>query len=453
MKVARLMTPYASWTREQLIARLQVLDVATQTRPSVNTEDQDVRHIERKHKKEEKIFDFHRYQQRYVAFKIAYLGWSYNGLALQALPTPLPTVEKVLFDALLKTRLIDSIEGCRFSRCGRTDKGVSAMGQVIALNVRSSQLKAQSLSISRDSEEVQMRESDEDGRGDKEKSMERKELDWIASLNQCLPSDIRVLAYDDTIAPDFDARFSCRGRHYKYLFAPRVPGSEYLDIEAMNEACRNLVGVHDFRNFCKLDASKQITNFERNITHCTITKLERTKAMDGEMGLYCLDLKGSAFLWHQVRCITAVLLLVGQHHEKPDIITRLFNMDEFHTKPVYEMADDWPLTLWDCDFGDLVNWKYPANAQKTVESTFAMLHESRIKGTITGFLCESAMACEPEERRKNGILLGDGRVRVQKDVVPLDRRRRMEAVEVINAAWLEKKASKSTIMEDSFLAE
>ena len=32
---------------------------------------------------------------RFVAFKFAYLGWNYNGLALQLEPTPLPTVEEV----------------------------------------------------------------------------------------------------------------------------------------------------------------------------------------------------------------------------------------------------------------------------------------------------------------------------------------------------------------------
>ena len=36
------------------------------------------------------------------------------------------TVEDVLFGALMRTRLIASVNGCHFSRCGRTDAGVSA---------------------------------------------------------------------------------------------------------------------------------------------------------------------------------------------------------------------------------------------------------------------------------------------------------------------------------------
>lgn len=39
-------------------------------------------------------------------------------------------------EALLKTRLIENWENCNFSRCGRTDKGVSAFRQTAAMNVR-----------------------------------------------------------------------------------------------------------------------------------------------------------------------------------------------------------------------------------------------------------------------------------------------------------------------------
>ena len=40
------------------------------------------------------------------------------------------TIEAVLFDALLKTRLIESRATSNYHRCGRTDKGVSAFSQV-----------------------------------------------------------------------------------------------------------------------------------------------------------------------------------------------------------------------------------------------------------------------------------------------------------------------------------
>ena len=46
--------------------------------------------------------------------------------------------------------------------------------------------------------------------------------------------------------------------------------SASLDINAMQEAAKKLEGLHDFRNLCKVDPSKQISNFDRRIFHASI---------------------------------------------------------------------------------------------------------------------------------------------------------------------------------------
>lgn len=33
-----------------------------------------------------------------------------------------------------------------------------------------------------------------------------------------------------------------------------------------------------------------------------------------------MEITGLAFLWHQVRCMAAVLILIGLGHEKPEVI-------------------------------------------------------------------------------------------------------------------------------------
>ena len=68
--------------------------------------------------------------------QIQYEGGPYMGFAAQAGEED-ETVEKHLFDTLLKLRLIADKKECHYSRCGRTDRGVSALGQVIGLKVRS----------------------------------------------------------------------------------------------------------------------------------------------------------------------------------------------------------------------------------------------------------------------------------------------------------------------------
>lgn len=447
---------YRTWTNEQLISRVAELEsrlaFARSARPDATEEGEGVPSLVKGSRSEPKSkrvktsnraqrpFDFHKYQTRYVAFKFAYLGWHYNGLVTQDMPTELPTVEEEIFKALLKTRLIEHPEACRFSRCGRTDKGVSAMGQVMALNVRSAFL--------RDASDGSPSTQQETGKDEDEGV---RELPWLEQLNGCLPPSIRILAYDDRIPATFDARFSCVRRHYKYLLAPRVPGAQPLDVDAMREACSYFLGTHDFRNFCKLDASKQITNFHRSILRCEINEdlLGTLPGGNGSglsahpLGLYVLDLEGTAFLWHQVRCITAILLLVGQRLERPTVVRDLLDVVKTPQKPIYEMADDWPLTLYDCDFGEeVVRWKYPRSSQRTLESTFATLHEARIKDAISSFMVGAAADGVSEESIKPGIILGDGRVKVRATYVPIMQRKRMADVETLNAAFAEKKDRK-----------
>ncbi len=59
------------------------------------------------------------------------MGWKYHGFARQ--PNTEETIEAHLFRALRQQKLIDAeadISTLNYSRCGRTDAGVSALGQV-----------------------------------------------------------------------------------------------------------------------------------------------------------------------------------------------------------------------------------------------------------------------------------------------------------------------------------
>ena len=211
------------------------------------------------------------------------------------------------------------------------------------------------------------------------------ELPYIHLLNKVLPPDIRMLAWCPNPPEDFSARFNCKERRYRYFFTnpafTPLPGSSsstggdgWLNIQAMQEAAKKYEGLHDFRNFCKIDPSKQITNFQRRIFHAGIHAVgpkedpanlasqtgqsiessggdERGVATHGPQ-LYWFEVRGSAFLWHQVRHLIAVLFLVGQGHEDPSIVDRLLDVEENPSRPLYEMASDAPLVLWDCVFPD-----------------------------------------------------------------------------------------------------
>lgn len=101
----------------------------------------------------------------------------------------MPTVEETILKTLSKIKLIpEPIDQVDFSRCGRTDKGVSAMNQVVSIKLRSNL-----------SPEEQQDSTNDD-----------KEIDYLTIINANLPSDIKVHSICLHPPPDFDARFSCK---------------------------------------------------------------------------------------------------------------------------------------------------------------------------------------------------------------------------------------------------
>ncbi|XP_059063487.1 uncharacterized protein LOC131035677 isoform X2 [Cryptomeria japonica] len=274
--------------------------------------------------------------RRYVALKIMYFGQRFYGFASEA--NMEPTIESELFAAFEKNRLlVGDLSEAQYTRCGRTDKGVSSFGQVIALYLRSNHKTLASGTDSKDLENI----SDEN------------EIDYVRVLNRALPSDIRVLGWSPV--PDhFHARFSCLSREYKYYFL-----RENLDILGMEVACKKFLGEHDFRNFCKMDALN-VHNYKRQISSFKIVPCDERWAGKEIMAMW---IKGSAFLWHQVRCMAAVLFMIGQGMESPTVIDELLDTNKTCRKPQYKMASDLPLVLQTCEFGGL-NFRCSSDAAR-----------------------------------------------------------------------------------------
>ncbi|MEW5315549.1 MAG: hypothetical protein WDW38_006970 [Sanguina aurantia] len=268
----------------------------------------------RQHDAERRAFDCASFRQRRVALEVLYVGWDMQGFARQDHTEN--TVEGFLFKALRHVRLIShdcEVASLDYSRCGRTDKGVSALGQVVSLLVRSNARV-----------------------GAPEITDLHTELDYSRMLNRALPATIRVLGWAP-VTVEFNARFSARFREYKYFIVQ--DGS--LDLSLMREAASLLIGSHDYRNFCKADVTA-VRSFER-----TIIQFDIDEVAVGTPGanICALTVKGSAFLWHQVRCMAAVLLMVGRGQEQPAICTTLLDITLVNAKPQYNLASEDPLLL------------------------------------------------------------------------------------------------------------
>ncbi|KAG8871170.1 hypothetical protein FRB97_008928, partial [Tulasnella sp. 331] len=293
--MAQSPSAYAAWSKDDLIARINSLESALLNAPGVtpNAIPKPMHHPRAPqmadvisasvagastsgHKKIKtkppKPFDFSAYPRRKIALKFCYSGWEYNGLAFQTEPTPLPMVEAVILNALEECRLIDpagGFDGCGWSRCGRTDRGVSAAGQVAALWVRSAigvgKIKRLEEITASTAAELGATSLDDGLPGPPtaessptSQSISRTssppaqpELRYVNMLNSVLPRSIRVLAWSP-VTDTFDARFSCTYRHYKYFFTASIPPHPYIDpshssssllnIEAMRDAASRLVG-------------------------------------------------------------------------------------------------------------------------------------------------------------------------------------------------------------------
>ncbi|XP_026876085.2 tRNA pseudouridine(38/39) synthase isoform X1 [Electrophorus electricus] len=281
-----------------------------------------------------RVFDFSAHPRRHVALRLAYLGWQYQGFAVQENTDN--TVEARLFEALLKTRLIQDRQSSNYHRCGRTDKGVSAFSQVISIDLRSSQFSGLGVTIPAGVE------------GKPETPM--TELPYVKILNRVLPPDVRVLCWAP-VHTSFSARFDCQYRTYRYYF----PHGD-LDVELMAAAARRYEGTYDFRNFCKMDVGNGVLQFQRTILSASVHPASTSHPSVDPHHLYFFQVKGLAFLYHQVRCMMAVLLLIGQKLEAPEVIDQLLDVENNPRKPQYSMAVDYPLVLYECHFEGLC-WK------------------------------------------------------------------------------------------------
>ncbi|CAL5221610.1 g3830 [Coccomyxa viridis] len=355
----------------------------------------DSRHAVRTKKKDrgDRAFAMNAYQKRYVALEIFYLGAAYHGFASQA-DTEL-TAENQLYEALRRTKLIPEEAGWQelgYSRCGRTDKGVSALSQVVALNVRSLARHGQAPLQPRD------------------------EMDYAVTLNRALPDDVRVLGWAPLPDQAFSARFSARGREYKYYI---VQHGE-LDIEAMQEAATHFVGDHDFRNFCKVDA-QHVSNFRRTVLDFRITPALQCEQL-ASCRVYALHVRGTAFLWHQVRCMAAVLLMVGRGLEQPSVVQRMLDIETTRQKPQYNMAAEEPLLFYRCAF-DGLEW------QRSLYSHVAT--KSLLQGFLDAHLCSASHLVAAMERLEEHASAGLSGTAAKKSTkhVPLLKRATEPALE------------------------
>jgi tRNA pseudouridine38-40 synthase len=212
-----------------------------------------------------------------IVLVIEYNGSHYCGFQLQAqMPSIQGEIERAL-ERLTGDRI-------RVTCASRTDSGVHARGQVVSFRT-GSRLSPGT---------------------------------FINGLNYYLPGDIAVReAYRADAA--FNVRSQAISREYKYYIlnrptrSPLWEGFSYLvsgelDIEAMNQACRALVGEHDLASFAS-NLGVAIKCTRRRVYHAAVTR-------DGELVIF--NIVANSFLPHQVRNTVGALVRVGLGRMTPE---------------------------------------------------------------------------------------------------------------------------------------
>lgn len=145
---------------------------------------------------------------------------------------------------------------------------------------------------------------------------------WREGLNRYLPPAI-VVREAETVADGFHARFSAKGKFYRYtLLRDEVRSPlqrltswqirQPLDLEAMRAAAAFFVGCHNFAAF-------RTSGCAAETTHREIFSLELVE--DGRL-LY-VDVRGSGFLKNMVRMMVGILVEIGRGKRQIADVDRL----------------------------------------------------------------------------------------------------------------------------------
>ncbi|MEU5534526.1 tRNA pseudouridine(38-40) synthase TruA [Streptomyces sp. NPDC020362] len=218
-----------------------------------------------------------------IRLDLSYDGSDFHGWAKQA--GGRRTVQGEIEDAL--RTVTRSKQTYELTVAGRTDAGVHARGQVAHVDLP---------------EELWAEH--------REKLLKR--------LAGRLSKDVRVWSL--TEAPDgFNARFSAVWRRYAYRVTDSPGGVDPLlrghvlwhdwplDVDAMNEAARALLGEHDFAAYCK-----------RREGATTIRTLQELSLVRGADGIITATVRADAFCHNMVRSLIGALLFVGDGHRGPE---------------------------------------------------------------------------------------------------------------------------------------
>ncbi|XP_054450312.1 pseudouridylate synthase 1 homolog isoform X2 [Pteronotus mesoamericanus] len=234
--------------------------------------------------------------KRKIVMLLAYSGKGYHGMQRNVGSSQFKTIEDDLVSALVRSGCIPENHGedmrkMSFQRCARTDKGVSAAGQVVSLKVWLID-------------------------------------DILEKINSHLPAHIRILGLK-RVTGGFNSKNRCDARTYVYMlptfaFAHKdhdVQDEMYrLSPETLQQVNRLLAcyrGTHNFHNFTSQKGPREPSAQRYVLDMFCEEPFER----DG-MEFAVIKVKGQSFMTHQIRKMVGLVVAIVKGYAPEDALER-----------------------------------------------------------------------------------------------------------------------------------
>ncbi|XP_007953244.2 tRNA pseudouridine synthase A [Orycteropus afer afer] len=234
--------------------------------------------------------------KRKVVLLLAYSGKGYHGMQRNVGSSQFRTIEDDLVSALVQSGCIPESHGedmkkMSFQRCARTDKGVSAAGQVVSLKVWLIE-------------------------------------DILEKINSHLPSHIRILGLK-RVTGGFNSKNRCDARTYCYMLPTFAFAHKDQDVQdesfrlraetlrRVNELLACFCGTHSFHNFTS-QKGPQEPSARRYILEM---QCGEPFVRDG-LEFAIITVKGQSFLMHQIRKMVGLVVAIVRGHAPESLLAR-----------------------------------------------------------------------------------------------------------------------------------
>ncbi|MED6255718.1 tRNA pseudouridine synthase 1 [Ataeniobius toweri] len=247
--------------------------------------------------------DDKKYPKKKVVLLLAYSGKGYYGMQRNPGNSQFRTIEDDLVIALVKSGCIpenhgDDMKKMSFQRCARTDKGVSAAGQVVSLKIRLIE-------------------------------------DIIEKINEHLPPQIRVLGLK-RVTQGFNSKNNCDARTYSYMlptvaFSPKDYDTENIaafrlepeTLQKVNQLFTHYKGTHNFHNFTSQKAPSD-PSARRYIIEMSCGE----PFVRNTWEFAVITVRGQSFMLHQIRKMIGLVIAVIKGYAKEQVIERSWGQEK-----------------------------------------------------------------------------------------------------------------------------